>query len=452
MTPTLSGRLQTRVVLMALVAVPLTLLLALLPGVTLVGGLLTVLIMSVLGLGWELVYHALQQLRWDKDWPSLFGLLSGVPEGLGLWVVLGALGPRPSPGAYALHLGLVWVTIWAIQQGPLKVLAPAWRFHGARLLERRPATTLAPALAPAVAATPVAESSLAEMFTEQEPAKKAAPKKASPKKTGPKMAGPKNTGPKNTGRGRRQLVFGRGTRLAAAFTAIAVVGLLVATNLPGDPQAPTAAVDNPASAPSAPAGTPTSPSAPSTPSTTPSPEHQEHNRKASKPIAWTVPSDHKAYRSWNKNASVVPYALTVPRLGMQTKLGAVGLSESGTLQTPTKPTEAGWYQQAAAPGQVGPAVIVGAMPGHHAIFADLGQLVKGDTVLVTRMDSTTIQFRVKKVQTVSVDRFPSQAVYGMTDDPQLRLIGFTPTKGKTKGKNVIVYGTAVQLLQPKQQS
>jgi hypothetical protein len=107
MTPTLSGRLQTRVALMALVAVPLTLLLALLPGVTLVGGLLTILVMTALGLGWELVYHALQQLRWDKDWPSLLGLVAGIPEALALWAVLGLFGLRPSAGAFALHIGLV---------------------------------------------------------------------------------------------------------------------------------------------------------------------------------------------------------------------------------------------------------------------------------------------------------------------------------------------------------
>ena len=427
MTPTLSGRLQTRVALMALVAVPLTLLLALLPGLTLVGGLLTMLIMTALCLGWELVYHALQQLRWDKDWPSLFGLLSGVPEGLGLWVVLGALGLRPPAGAFALQIGLVWVAMWAIQQGPLAVIAPAWRFHGARLVERRPVTTVVAATAPAVATTPVAESPLEEMFKEPKPAKK--------------------TRPKSKSRGRRQLVFGRGVRLAAAFTAMAVVGLLVASNLRSGPQAPTAAVDVPASSPSAPASTP-----PPSASPAPSPTHQEHEAKGSKPVGWQVPSDHKAYKNWNKNASVVPYALTIPRLGMQQKLGAVGLSGSGTLQTPKKSTEASWYQQAAAPGQVGPGVIVGAMQGHDAIFAHLGELVKGDTALVTRMDSTTIQFRVDKVQTVSVDQFPSQSVYGMTDDPQLRLIGFTPTKGKTKGTNVIVYGTAVQLLQPRQQS
>lgn len=425
MTPTLSGRLQTRVVLMALVAVPLTLLLALLPGITLVGGLFTILVMTALGLGWELVYHALQQLRWDKDWPGVFALLAGVPEALALWVVLGVIGQRPSAAAFTLHIGLLWLMIWGIQQGPLAVIAPAWRFHGARLIERRPVATPTPAQALVLATTPVTQSPLEEMFKEPKPATKARSKSKS--------------------RGRKQLVFGRGARLAAAFTVFAVVGLLLASNLRSGPQAPTAAIDDPAASPSAPAGTPA-------PSPAPSPAHRERPAKASKPVGWQVPSDHKAYKTWNKNAGVVPYALTIPRLGMQKKLGAVGLSESGTLQTPKKSTEASWYQQAAAPGQVGPGVIVGAMQGHHAIFAHLGELVKGDTALVTRMDSTTIQFRVDKVQTVSVDRFPSQSVYGMTDDPQLRLIGFTPSTGKTKGKNVIVYGTAVQLLQPKQQS
>ena len=39
------------------------------------------LIVVVLGVGWELVYHLLMQFRWEKDWPTLFGLLVGVPEG-----------------------------------------------------------------------------------------------------------------------------------------------------------------------------------------------------------------------------------------------------------------------------------------------------------------------------------------------------------------------------------
>ena len=52
------------------------------------------LIVGVVGVAWELLYHLLQQWRWDKDWPTLLGLLLGIPEGALAFVVArsGALG------------------------------------------------------------------------------------------------------------------------------------------------------------------------------------------------------------------------------------------------------------------------------------------------------------------------------------------------------------------------
>lgn len=44
----------------------------------------------VLGFVWEFLYHLLQQFRWEKDWPVLFALLVGIPEGHG--VLRGAAG------------------------------------------------------------------------------------------------------------------------------------------------------------------------------------------------------------------------------------------------------------------------------------------------------------------------------------------------------------------------
>ena len=42
----------------------------------------------MLGIGWELLYHLLMQWRWEKDWPSRFGLVTGVPEGVLIWLLL----------------------------------------------------------------------------------------------------------------------------------------------------------------------------------------------------------------------------------------------------------------------------------------------------------------------------------------------------------------------------
>jgi hypothetical protein len=153
MTPTLSGRIQTRLVLLALVGVPWTMVLTpLLPGdVRSRQALAALLVVAGLGVGWELLYHACQQLRWDRDWPSLFALAAGVPEGMLAWLVLRQLGlAPPSRLAYVLFFGTTWLLVWLVTQGPVRVLAPRWRHTGGRLFRRRvrelePAEALLPA-------------------------------------------------------------------------------------------------------------------------------------------------------------------------------------------------------------------------------------------------------------------------------------------------------------------
>ena len=43
---------------------------------------------AVVGIVWEFIYHFLMQFRWEKDWPSMFGLLLIVPEGVLMWFLL----------------------------------------------------------------------------------------------------------------------------------------------------------------------------------------------------------------------------------------------------------------------------------------------------------------------------------------------------------------------------
>ena len=76
MTPTLSGRMQSRFVLLLIVGVPLTLVLgAVLPRPTATTTLsdmyevffAALVLVGVVGIVWELIYHGLQQFRWEKD-------------------------------------------------------------------------------------------------------------------------------------------------------------------------------------------------------------------------------------------------------------------------------------------------------------------------------------------------------------------------------------------------
>jgi hypothetical protein len=141
---TLPGRLQTRVFVLATVGTLLTLLVTpLLPlGMPLSekyrATFIVLAAVAVLGLGWELIYHGLQQFRWEKDWPTLFGLLTGVNEGLLLWLLLssGTVPGRPAVSwiAYLIDFVVVWVGTWLWVNGPMRVPFIRWRFRGGRLV------------------------------------------------------------------------------------------------------------------------------------------------------------------------------------------------------------------------------------------------------------------------------------------------------------------------------
>ena len=53
-------------------------------------GYAALVVVAVVGIVWELIYHGIQQFRWEKDWPTLFGLLTGINEGIVVYFVLDA--------------------------------------------------------------------------------------------------------------------------------------------------------------------------------------------------------------------------------------------------------------------------------------------------------------------------------------------------------------------------
>jgi hypothetical protein len=141
MVPVLFGRVQTLLFLLAVVGSAVTALVV--PLLPLSGPLgeryrtayLVLAAVAVLGVGWELLYHLLMQFRWEKDWPTLFGLLTGVPEGV-VAVLLLRSGPLPDlPGpAFAIHFTAVWLAVWLVANGPMRVPFLRWRFRGGRLV------------------------------------------------------------------------------------------------------------------------------------------------------------------------------------------------------------------------------------------------------------------------------------------------------------------------------
>ncbi|MGW4353025.1 hypothetical protein ACWELJ_13155 [Nocardia sp. NPDC004582] len=147
MTPTLFGRIQTRVIVLGAIGLVIALLVTpMLPMGRLSLGqgyrvTLTLLpAVVLLGIGWELVYHGLQQFRWDKDWPTLFGLVTIVNEGLLLWLLVRyttAVVPRelrPSAPAFGVDFTVTWLAYWGFVNGPIRVVLPRRRYSGGRVL------------------------------------------------------------------------------------------------------------------------------------------------------------------------------------------------------------------------------------------------------------------------------------------------------------------------------
>lgn len=121
-----------------------------------------------------------------------------------------------------------------------------------------------------------------------------------------------------------------------------------------------------------------------------------------------------------------PTRVEIPAIGVNSSVVALGRNPNGTAQVPPNVTTTGWYDPGPRPGQVGPAVILGHVDSKSApgVFYRLRSLLPGDIVTV-QSGSKTLRFEVSKLLTYAKNQFPTEAVFGPTPDPELRLITCT---------------------------
>jgi hypothetical protein len=141
MLPTLNGRIQTRIFMLATWGALITLLITpILPGdpdyKTTYIILATV---AVLGVIWEIIYHLIQQFRWEKDWPTLFGFITCVNEGALVWLLLKlevvpGIDGVPRFSTFLIDFLVIWMVIWLWVNGPMRVPLIRWRFFGGRII------------------------------------------------------------------------------------------------------------------------------------------------------------------------------------------------------------------------------------------------------------------------------------------------------------------------------
>jgi hypothetical protein len=69
---------------------------------------------------------------------DLFGLITGLPDGLIVWVVRRLVIPasvaRPIGLSFAIAFLTVWLVTWLWANGPMRAVFIHWRFHGGRVI------------------------------------------------------------------------------------------------------------------------------------------------------------------------------------------------------------------------------------------------------------------------------------------------------------------------------
>jgi sortase (surface protein transpeptidase) len=169
-------------------------------------------------------------------------------------------------------------------------------------------------------------------------------------------------------------------------------------------------------------------------------------RLPARPTPVPAPSGRTVTPVWltTVQRTAAPVSLTIPAIGVRTKLVDLGLNSNGTLQVPATTAVAGWYTGSPRPGEIGAAVIAGHVDSRSGlgIFFWLRNLRPGDRVYVGRADGTMAVFTVTSVRMYAKDEFPTAAVYGPVPDAELRLITCGGIFDRSAGSylsNVVVF-------------
>jgi hypothetical protein len=143
-----------------------------------------------------------------------------------------------------------------------------------------------------------------------------------------------------------------------------------------------------------------------------------------------------------------PTRVQIGAIGVSAPVVPLGLAADGSMETPKRFSDAGWYSLGARPGEPGPAVIAGHVDSKTgpAIFYRLGELHRGDMVRIVRADGSAVRFRVEGLERWPKTRFPTRRVFGPTRAPTLRLVTCSGAFDSSTGHyldNTIVYAVRV---------
>lgn len=148
---------------------------------------------------------------------------------------------------------------------------------------------------------------------------------------------------------------------------------------------------------------------------------------------------------------IEPVQIRIPRLGVNAPFTEpLGVDTNYEIQVPIGYEEVGYYKYGPAPGELGPAVVLGHVDSYTgpAVFYTLKELVAGDIIEIDREDGTTAVFAVDYLQQHEQAGFPTDRVYSDLDHAGLRLItcsGSFDHGEQRYSHNLIVFATLIDI-------
>ncbi|WP_244248127.1 class F sortase [Rathayibacter sp. VKM Ac-2801] len=121
---------------------------------------------------------------------------------------------------------------------------------------------------------------------------------------------------------------------------------------------------------------------------------------------------------------VEPARLSVPAMGLDEPLIALGIQSDGAMEVPVDYDDVGWFSEGGRPGGSGRTVIAAHVDSRSgpAVFFRLGELAPGDEIAVSGVDGSDHRYRVTAVESHAKAAFPTARVFGATLEEELILV------------------------------
>lgn len=138
MTPTLIGRWQSRIFLLATIGILFTLPFALNNSSQQIEWIYfwVLFYIALFGLAWDILYNYLQKFLWDHDWPGILQFIAAIVEGVFLALAINLIGlpyipqDKFSLPIYIFQYSVVWIATYCASWVVMRLLFPRARFRG----------------------------------------------------------------------------------------------------------------------------------------------------------------------------------------------------------------------------------------------------------------------------------------------------------------------------------